>query len=238
MNNQRATRSKRKTRIVSHNATTSSSTQRKVSRHPKRPRSPVKTTKLASPTESSTPRNGSTRNPSASLLFGSLTALPLALQPAVAISSSTKVSTPLTLIEKVSSRDILSQSKLPQVTTATTDDGLLLKKSFKRQVPLTGARPLDNLTVDVKVVQDDASGTYYCLTKWYGQSGVGRYDLEGPCSLPEAHDVFTDMSPSKEDEFWTAAKRATEKPYDWSRCFVRGFYIGREEGKPNVVRVE
>ncbi|CAK4083932.1 unnamed protein product [Aphanomyces euteiches] len=244
MNNQRATRSKRKTRIVSHNATTLIWKIDGCQLHPKRPRSPVNTTKLASPTESSTPptesstpRNGSTRNPSASLLFGSLTALPLALQPAVAIYSSTKVSTPLTWTEKVSSRDILSQSKLPQVTTATTDDGLLLKKTFKTQVPLTGARPFGNLTVDVEVVQDDASDTYYCLTKWYGQSGVGHYELDGPCSLTEAHDVFTGMSPFNEkfNTFWSPSKRMAAMPVEGSLRFVRGYFIGKEKGAPTVI---
>ncbi|KAH9098127.1 hypothetical protein LEN26_016687, partial [Aphanomyces euteiches] len=154
-------------------------------------------------------------------------------QPAMTISPSTKVLSALTWTEKVSSRDILSQSKLPQVTTATTDDGLLLKKSFKRQVPLTGARPLDNLTVDVKVVQDDASGTYYCLTKWHGKSGVGHYQLEGPCSLKEAHEVFTGMNPSNErfNTFWSTSIRVA---VEGSRRFIRGYFMGKEEGEPIV----
>ncbi|KAG9411909.1 hypothetical protein AC1031_017546 [Aphanomyces cochlioides] len=239
MNHQRLTRSMRKTRSFFHFLAASSSKQRKVSRQPKspfkKPRSPKKITTLTRPAKPSTPVKAS-RNPSATLSFASPMPSAPALQPAVTISPSTKVPSALTLTEKVSSRDILSQSKLPQVTTATTDDGLLLKKTFKTQVPLTGAGTFGVLTVDVEVVQDYTSGTNYCLTKWYGKSDVGHYELDGPCSLTESHDVFTDMNPLNEkfNTFWSASKRVAAMPEEGTRRFVRGYYMGKEEGKTIV----
>ncbi|CAK4083930.1 unnamed protein product [Aphanomyces euteiches] len=212
MNHQRTTRSMRKTRSFFHYLAASSLKLRKVSRQPKslvmKPHSPQKIMQLASSTPMktstplslslvSTPVKPSTSTPKSPIAFSFESPTPSASAPRPALNMSpfAKPRTSSETMEKVSTRDILKRLKLPQMTTAITKEGLLLKTKFKALTQAIGTWELPGraspsaTTVQVEVVKDD-SKRHFCVAKWLGAHEIGHYELYGPCSLEEAHDAF------------------------------------------------
>ncbi|KAG9411907.1 hypothetical protein AC1031_017544 [Aphanomyces cochlioides] len=263
MNHQRLTRSMRKTRSFFHYLAASSLKLRKVSRQPKslvkKPHSPKMIMQLAStalpstPVKTSTPLSQSlvftpvkpiTSTPKSPIAFSFESPTPSASgpRPAFMISPFAKPRTSLETMEKVSTRDILKRLKLPQMTTAITKEGLLLKTKFKALTQAIGTWELPGgasssvTTVEVEVVKDD-SKRHFCVTKWHEAHGIGQYELYGPCSLEEAHDAFAKTirlraicSQTNPVNAESSSSTPTKKAAEESKRLVHGIYIITGDG--------
>ncbi|KAG9411908.1 hypothetical protein AC1031_017545 [Aphanomyces cochlioides] len=230
MNPKRTTRSMRKTRNFFHYLATSSLKLRKVSRQPKspikKPRSPSKIMVMASTAFLSTPVKAPTRKASSVFSFQS---------PMLSVPK----------LDEVSANYILNDLFLPQVTTATSKDGFLLKskRAFQTYTQVSGARVFASRTVDVEIVQDDVSGGFYCLTKWHRTYGLGLFELDGPCSLAEAQAVYAETiearnNPDKFPMITLKPSIKNEKPLDARRRLVRGLFSAAADGKHSVFTTE
>ncbi|KAH9103819.1 hypothetical protein LEN26_002823 [Aphanomyces euteiches] len=233
MNHQRVTRSMRKTRSFFHNLAASSLKMRKVPRRqPKSPlkklQSPKKVVVPSSPSLPSTPMKSSTSTPKSPAISAAFESPAVSVSlPAMAISPVAKISTTANLLDQVSSCDILKEFNLTRAPS-TAENVRMAKLVFKTTMPETGALK----TVQVEVIKDDTN-SFYCLAKWHGTHGLGQFELDGPCSQPQAQLAFRKVI--GRNNISDLPLSMTQKPVDMtskdSRRLVRGFYMGLESGK-------